>query len=559
MVATTQTIRQNGAGWSVLGPNGDVVSSLERESYRARAKARRKLLHRSAYKSASGDRGYGDDWIVSANSADADLLPDLEVLKFRSRERLRNDPVIGGMNNALSRNVIGTGIRCQANVDAEGLGIPESRARAINTWLDKAWAQWIQECDYCGNRARRGNFYNLQTLAYTTKISDGQFVVFPRWERRPGYRFMSGLQLVEADRIYTPPGLSNGKAENGNQIRNGVEIDALGREVAIYLADQHPGEYGVGWHHRTGFQRIPALTQYGTPVYRRCFDMTRIGLTHGVPLLTGALGMARHLSGYIGAELTRAEMAAMFGLIFTQSDKDTEGQFGYAGLDISNEDRTADELALIANAHLEFFEPGMVHYGAPGEDVKTVSGNVPNPNADAFAKLMASLMGAPIGLVRELVLGTFDDSNFSQSRLALGESRRGFAIAQLNFIAQFVEPARELFMTEVWLRGWLESEFGRLPDFFTNKEAYLSADIQAPGWPYMEPVKDIKADIDGIAANITTIRESCSKRGLNYKDVLRQRAQEKAFMEELGLDAADVAEAMRAPAQDDEDEGDPEQ
>ena len=83
--------------------------------------APRRALERRAARAASEQFGASfrgarqnrlqQGWAVSSGSADYDLLPDLAILRERSRELLRNDPHAASVVGSLVDNVTGTGIK----------------------------------------------------------------------------------------------------------------------------------------------------------------------------------------------------------------------------------------------------------------------------------------------------------------------------------------------------------------------------------------------------------------------------------------------------------------
>src|SRR4051812_7096950 len=50
-------------------------------------------------------------WDPVAGSADADLLPDLGVLRPRTRDLIRNHGIAAGAQQTLGDNIVGTGLR----------------------------------------------------------------------------------------------------------------------------------------------------------------------------------------------------------------------------------------------------------------------------------------------------------------------------------------------------------------------------------------------------------------------------------------------------------------
>ena len=51
------------------------------------------------------------DWVTSDDSADSDLKYDIEELRKRSRDLMRNDGIGAGVQKAFEDNVVGSGLR----------------------------------------------------------------------------------------------------------------------------------------------------------------------------------------------------------------------------------------------------------------------------------------------------------------------------------------------------------------------------------------------------------------------------------------------------------------
>jgi hypothetical protein len=61
------------------------------------------------------------------------------------------------------------------------------------------------------------------------------------------------------------------------------------------------------------------------------------------------------------------------------------------------------------------------------------------------------------------------------------------------------------------------------------------------GWEHVDPVKEGDAQTIRLSNNTTTLAEECSKAGNDWREVLRQRAAERALMAELGLPGDEAA------------------
>jgi len=497
--------------WRVLGSDGQTVSSMQLQ---------RKAMMMN-YIGADSGRIFGE-WSATGNSADTTLSWDRATLVKRTRERLRNDPMIRGMVRRLLDNVIGRGIRMEADLDAPALGISEDQAREYEALINAEQSTWINECDYSGNEARRWNLYDIQSALYQSELSNGENFILPRYVKRLGYRYSFCIQVIETDRVVTPSTVSGAawlspvKLDNGNEVRDGIELGSRGEIQAIHVANQHPGDFNSianGYEVR----RIPTYNRLGLVNFWHVFPWYRLEATRGEPGLAACLSGARQLGDYIGFELLRAEMAAMFGLVMTQ-DKPFDTTDDLASADRMGTDREKDR------EQVELY-PGMVQYAPPGFTANVVNPNMPGDNFDTFVERIATFIGGSQGLVRELVMGSFDKSNFSNTRAALQLAQRGFEATRARFIGKYLEPLRERFMNEaVWTRrlvlpGW---------DIPEKRALWMGYRAYGPPWPYMEPVRDQQA-IELRLKTTGTLSEECSAQGKNWRDTLRQQAVEKAF------------------------------
>ncbi|VAW17710.1 hypothetical protein MNBD_ALPHA12-453, partial [hydrothermal vent metagenome] len=66
-------------------------------------------------------------WRPKGGSVDADTLPDLPELRARSRDLVRNAPLVAGALRTKTNGVIGTGLKFKAELDAQRLGLTDER------------------------------------------------------------------------------------------------------------------------------------------------------------------------------------------------------------------------------------------------------------------------------------------------------------------------------------------------------------------------------------------------------------------------------------------------
>jgi len=73
------------------------------------------------------------------------------------------------------------------------------------------------------------------------------------------------------------------------------------------------------------------------------------------------------------------------------------------------------------------------------------------------------------------------------------------------------------------------------PDFYENKYAYTRCKWIGPGRGWVDPVKEAQACQIRMEIGLSTLENECASQGLDWEEVLEQRAREKAKLVELGL------------------------
>jgi capsid protein len=129
---------------------------------------------------------------------------------------------------------------------------------------------------------------------------------------------------------------------------------------------------------------------------------------------------------------------------------------------------------------------------------------------------------------------------------------------------------RRRWLTDYWLRPlyelWLEEAVNagqiEAPGFYENKYAYTRARFIFGGRGWVDPVKDANASQIRMSGNVSTLEQECAEQGLDYEEVLDQRALEKQMMEARGLTQGEVGASSStaqpsAPNDEDEDLDEP--
>ena len=184
--------------------------------------------------------------------------------------------------------------------DARDPTKPTTLDKAANDTVEQHWEAWGRTCDISG---RHRTLYSLLRTAVKGVARDGEAII--RVVRNRGLPYGMALQLLEADRL---DDAFNAKMDNGNTIRQGVEVDSTLRAVAYYLKTSHPGEtYAVG---RPGVERVPAGEIYHLFTADRAEQVRGITWFHAV-IMRGSVIHAFEEAAVIAAQIGASKVAAL--------------------------------------------------------------------------------------------------------------------------------------------------------------------------------------------------------------------------------------------------------
>jgi len=309
------------------------------------------------------------------------------------------------------------------------------------------------------------------------------------------------LQLLEAEHLAAN---ESRKLENGNYIRAGIEFNGIGKRVAYHLYREHPGDSSNPMA-STELVRVPA------EFVLHLFRPLRPGQLRGQPWLTQVLIKLHELDQYDDAELVRKKTAAMFAGFVTKN---------------SPQDSLLGEASPDANgAALAGMEPGTLQVLLPGEDVKFSSPADVGASYETFMRVQLRSIAAGMGITYEQLTGDLTGVNYSSIRAGLLEFRRRCEQFQHQVIVfQMCRP--------IW-RAWIDAAVlaGALPSGDGNYDVKWIP----PGFAWVDPLKDIKAQIMAVRAGFKSRAEVVSEQGYDAEEIDREIAADNERADSLGL------------------------
>lgn len=451
------------------------------------------------------------------------------TLRQRARILYMGSPIATSAIKTNRTNVIGTGLRLNPKINADVLGISSEAAEAWEKNVKAEFALWADEkrnCDATGVN----NFYGMQQLALLSWLTSGDvFATITYEDPTPTQPYGLRLHLIEADRVGTPGAAASqallyteGHAENGNRIHDGVEVNDNGLVTAYYIRNTYPFQMTAD---RTTWQRVEAYgRRTGLPNIIHVMNSERPDQYRGVTMLAPVIEQLQQIKRYTNSELMAALVESFFTAFIKTTEDASENPFNEA-LPEDDEPREQYDPAEY------LMGPGQINVMNPGEDVTFADPKRPGSNFQGFINAIAKQIGAALEIPVDLLLKEFNAS-YSASRAALLEAWKSFRMYRTWFTDDFCRPIYKAWLYEAVARGRVQA-----PGFFTDPKvqaAWLGADWIGPSQGQLDPNKEISAEVMAIANGFSTYEDSTARlNGGDWQANMAKLVREKEKMDEL--------------------------
>ena len=493
-------------------------------------------------------------FLPASASPTEDILPALSVLRRRSRLLYMSTPLATAAIDTNRTHVIGSGLKMQATIDLDVLGISEEEARKWQQRTEAEFELWASRPDNC-DALGLNTFYEMQSLAFKSSDMSGDvFTLMKRADRTRMNPYTLRLHLIEADRISTPTAFLGGLMEGteaiipndtdengkkipgaGHRVFDGVEVDADGKIVAYHICSRYPDGLFLSLE-PTEWYRVPVRgEQTGMPNILHIFNSERPEQYRGVPFLARVIEPLLQLRRCTDSEL----MAALVRSFFTAWVITEEGGNDIPVNEVRSEGPPELTRVLTPEGPDEYrMAPGTVLHLKKGETVNFGNPSIQTLGFDSFVKVFCRLIGASLEIPYDVLCKEFN-SSYSASRGALMEAWEAFKMRRSWFISDFCQPVYELWLAEAVALGRIKA-----PGFFSDpliRAAWCGARWVGPISVSLDPVKDTKAAVEQMANAIKTGQQVAQELGGgDYDENITKRKAELERLIDAGLAEAPV-------------------
>jgi lambda family phage portal protein len=399
-------------------------------------------------------------------SANADHAADASALRSKARALMQNVPYIRAGMSARLACIVGTGI------------VPTFKG-TNGPALQKLWNQWVRVAD----ADQRLDIYGLQAAAVRAMEVDGECLIRIRARYKgDGLPVPMQLQLLEVD------WLDNTRARGAgeNQVVNGIEYDSLGRPVAYWLWDQHPGDTTLKRGTRTQSSRVAAEQVL------HLFAPERPGQGRGFPRLAPVITRVRDLQLYEDGELSRKNLESRLSVLVSGDAASLANPITGGGVADPSKARETGSLGELASGSITELPPGV--------NVSVVAPTVAEGYVD-YIQHQLHIICAGAGFTYEAATGDMTKVNYSSARVRMLDVRREVEQLQWTVIVPVLcQRIVDEFVLAAERAGLLSG-------------SSYTVEHSTPRWEYVDPQKDVEADMREISGGLASISEKLRRRG----------------------------------------------
>jgi lambda family phage portal protein len=430
--------------------------------------ALRRFHDRTALTRAYEAAAPGDPWRPrrSGASANADHLADAGRMRGKARSLRQNVPYIEfGMSNLVSYTI--------------GTGITHTFTGPNAVKLNELFKEWCKVADADGNL----DYYGLQAAAYDAMEQDGEVLVRlrPRLST-DGLPVPLQLQLLEIDWLDS----SKTGVINGQAVVNGIQYDLLGKKVAYWLFDQHPGDVTIAPGARAVSRPVPASSII------HLFTPKRPGQGRGFTRLAPVINRSRDLHLYEDAEIARKNNESRLAVLASGDVSQMATPMTPSAAADPNEAKRTGDLGELRSGGIMQLPGGM--------NLTTIAPEAAPGYVD-YVKLQLHLIAAGMGVPYELLTGDLSEVNFSSMRGGRQGFKRNVERVQWHIVIPMLcERVCQAFVNAADLAGKVSN----------TRYGVVHA---VPRWEHVNPSEDVAAELSEIGGGLSSISAKLRSRG----------------------------------------------
>ena len=454
---------------------------------------------------------------------------DYWTLRERSVHLFERNLYARGIIRRLVTNEINTGLDLEVTPEEQIIGREEGSLDEWGEEIENRWRIWARSPGRCDVLQQRG-FGRLQAAARMESLISGDVLVVLTQDRSTG---LPRVRLIDGQSVQTPAQ----EPRNGNRIEYGVELDAVGRQVAYWIVQRDGSVKRLPAYGEKSGRRLAWLV-YGTE--------KRDQEVRGTPILSLVIQSLAEIDRYRDSVQRKATINSMLAM-FIQKDEERMGTRPLTGAAVRRgTQQTVSPDGVQRTFNIQGHVPGMVFEELQvGEKPQGFGNAGTDDKFYEFEEAIVQAMAWHFEIPPEIMRLAFSN-NYSASQAAINEFKMYLNRVRTDFGECFCKPIYEEWLVAQVLSGRVKAP--EIVDAWRDASSYdiYGAWVSSEWAGHIKPSTDLVKQAKGyemLVQNGAISRDLMSKEitGTKFTKNIKKLRRENQML-------AEVNDLLEAPA-----------
>ncbi|TCR95971.1 phage portal protein [Rhizobium sp. BK418] len=470
----------------------------------------------------------------AVRSADADMLPAKQMADARTRDTTRNDAYVAGGATLRKDNIVGSYFMPNVKpVSTVLFGKEDSKWEdEFQEEVEEKFGLWAESLDNWPDAARQNTLTGLVRMFVDTHTVYGEGLASVEWLRDQPRMFSTAIQMIDTDRLSTPP-----EFMGDPMVRGGIRRNQYGAPQTYYIRKAHPSD----WMSPDSYTWKPVDIRkpWGRLQMIHIFEQLRPDQSRGISAMVAALSEMKMTKNFRQMVLQQAVMYASYAATI-ESELPTEAIFAQLG----GTDMTPETIQAALNGYmgghyatLEQFMAGAknlhvnglkIPHLPPGTKFKMQAPGQGGPLGSEFEQSLLRHIAAALGVSYEQLSKDYSKTNYSSARAAMTETYKAMLSIKRMVADRFASSIYTLWLEEALNKGEITSIRRNMPSFYEKqfKDAYTACDWVGASRGQVDELKETQAAILRINNGLSDLETENARLGADWRKRMRQMKRE---------------------------------
>jgi lambda family phage portal protein len=501
-------------------------------------------------------------WGPLLRSADADIIPDKDIVDGRARDMVRNDAYIQGGANLHKDNIVGSHFLLNTR--------PSSRAlfgQQDDVWeeefqeeVEELWDLYAESPDNWLDAQRTNSFTSLVRLAVGVHLMGGEVLAVAEW-LTDGRPMSTAIQMIDLDRLSDPMTPGTPIWRDRDSIRGGIRFNAQGAPTSYFIRSEHPADLYTNIRYKLPeWKEVAIRKPWGRLQVIHIHEQVRPDQSRGIPEMAAALKEMRFGQRLRGVRLQREIMQSLYAAAITSELPSAEVFAALGGQALGSSESVQNALTNFATGYLgsvqEYvggskalkLDGARIAHLYPGTKLEMLRPGDTTDGSQLFEQSLLRYLAASLGVSYEQLSRDYTNTNYSSARAAMTETWK-FMQARKKLVAdRFASLIFRLWLEEAIRKNLITSFPARRASMLYSPTGSRGRDvlnlkfdaISRCDWVgasrgQIDELKETQAAVLRINSGLSTREDELARLGKDFRKVYRQLAREKRLEEANNL------------------------